>query len=153
MAMLLDGIADRLPGEPKQGRETMKNLFNKATGTAIAIAAAALLSTGTANAQATVIHHDADTEFGFCEIQGTNWGPPGNDGDTLSTDDLHIVISPSGNATFTCFFDAPTGLEPDKTEVRKDFVCNLPPEGAIATNSHSISTPRGRIVLKCSVND
>lgn len=121
----------------------MRNLFNKATGTAIAIAAAALLSSGSANAQAVVAK-------GFpCEIQPNAWSGTV----PLFTDDVsHFVESDSGNVNFTCVFDIPLGDEPDKAVKTTDFECLTGPGGA-AISQHSISTPGGKVILKCNVHN
>ena len=120
----------------------MRNLLNKATGTAIAIAAAALLSSGTANAQATVID-----DIG-CGILATDYGTGA--GSNLASTDSITVVTPSGNTQLTCFFDASGAGVPAKAVKMEGFPC-----GTLlgsTTDTQSIATPKGRVVLKCHVN-
>ena len=118
----------------------MRNLLNKATGAAIAIAVAALLSSGSANAQATVID-----DFG-CGLSGADYFGTA----FLNTTDTIAVVTPSGNTQLTCFFDAFAGQEPPKAVIIEGFVCGT--FLGLTNDSRTISTPGGRVVLKCNIN-
>ncbi|MCH8166515.1 MAG: hypothetical protein IIC03_01080 [Proteobacteria bacterium] len=94
----------------------MRNLLNKATGTAIAIAAAAVLSSGSANAfhvfpDTAAVFIDTDLDPGCGVFDGE--GHPkflvagGMPGDAV----LQAVITPSGNVKLTCNGDIRLAVE------------------------------------------
>ncbi len=131
----------------------MRNVLTKASGTAIAIAAAALLSSGSAYAShlggaehATVIN---EFEPG-CGL-GTDASGLSED---LFTTDIIAVITPSGNSQLSCFFDIPFGVEPARPMVNDGFNCVVFVSGGvgITTDSRSIATPGGRAILTCKIN-
>ncbi len=84
-------------------------------------------------------------DFG-CQIIPPDWGGPF----TLFTSDTHSVSTPSGNTTLKCFFDIPAGYEPSKAQKFKNFLCNT--FLGSTTNSKSVVTPGGQIVLTCQIN-
>ena len=84
----------------------MRNLLTKATGTAIAIAAAALLNSGSANAQALVIDDLSCKLFDSAMAVHTIF-PPALGGDAV----VQRVMTPSGNSKITCSGRLPAGAD------------------------------------------
>jgi hypothetical protein len=84
-------------------------------------------------------------DFG-CQIIPPDWGGP----ITLYTTDTQAVITPSGNTKLTCHFDIPSGLEPKKANVEKDFRCGT--FLGTTTDSQAVATPGGNVKLTCVIN-
>ncbi len=133
----------------------MRNLFNKATGTAIAIAAAAVLSTGSANAQATVLI-DATT-CGVVDAVGApnSISPPALGGDAV----IQQVLTDNGNSKITCNGTLTSGTLPgDAGLPNRAVIFSGPDDGSCSTGFgstndwHLVVTKSGRVALTCHVN-
>jgi probable HAF family extracellular repeat protein len=84
-----------------------------------------------------------------CVIKAGHWS---GDVDLICTK-CHKVTTPSGIVNVKCTFDIPAGKEPKQAVVIKGFTCNLLDEDgnviATTTDSHSVSTPSGKVHLTC----
>lgn len=140
----------------------MRNLLNKAGGVAIAVATAAVLSSGSANAQAAGAEVTIDQLF--CGVlvnvvnnvvTGVLIFPPGHpeeDGDAV----VQTVITPSGNLKATCsgsIVGLTTDL-PDKgartfTFDNTGLLCRVNPIGLLTEDWHQVVTKSGRVALTC----
>ena len=63
------------------------------------------------------------------------------------TENLHSVITPSGNTKLTCHFEAPPITE---TVVRRNFLCGT--FLGLTTKSHFVYTKSGNAKLTCRIN-
>lgn len=84
-------------------------------------------------------------DFG-CVIVPADW--PGSI--PLSTNDTHSVATKSGNTAMYCHFDIPAGMEPAKAVKYKGFPCGT--FLGLTFDSMSVSTPGGKVMLRCLVN-
>ena len=128
----------------------MRNLLTKATGTAIAIAAAALLNSGSANAQALVIDDLSCKLFDSAMAVHTIF-PPALGGDAV----VQRVMTPSGNSKITCSGRLPAGAA---TPPNRAAIFSGPDDGNCGTGFgvtddwHEVVTKSGRAVLTCHLN-
>lgn len=84
-----------------------------------------------------------------CVIKAGHWS-----GDVdLTAAKCRRTTSASGEISIMATFEIPAGKEPQRAIVIKGFTCNLLDEDgnviATTTDSHSVSTPSGKVLLTC----
>jgi hypothetical protein len=95
----------------------------------------------TVNADGATVIKEVD-----CQISPGHWS--GNF--ILFTNDIHSVVTPSGNIVLKCHFDIPAGAEPAKAVNISGFPCGT--GYGLTTDSKSVSTPGGKVRLTCQIN-
>lgn len=143
----------------------MRNLFNKATGTAIAIAAAALLSSGSALATEhvdppAVVMIDGVVCVVFDRAGNIFVLDPPPDGDAVA----QTVVTPSGNLKATCAGTIPADEFPilptrgadvfttDDNPFEVGLECFVNPIGLQTVDWHMVVTKSGKVSLSCHDN-
>ena len=147
----------------------MRNALNKASGLAIAIAAAALLGSGSAHAQGADVRID-ETGCRVFDAGGVNLfdiNIPFLGGDAV----VQAVMTPSGNSKITCAGTLPDiavlpGEEdpatmktlPNRAVIKTNFLCTttfLDMAGKIllTEDSFQVVTKSGRVKLTCFIHE
>lgn len=127
----------------------MRNLFNKASAAAIAVATAAVLSAGSANAQGATVFIDED--IGACSVFDGAGGLV-----LLTAADgavLQAVLTPSGNIKLTCNGKIAVGA-PQRAVFYSSDDLGIPC-GTIfgpADEWQEVVTKSGRVSLTCHFN-
>ena len=65
----------------------------------------------------------------------------------FATDNIHIVVTPSGNAHLVCHFVIPEGFAPQRAITAGGFPCTIGP--VQTTKSSFTATPGGKATLAC----
>jgi hypothetical protein len=72
----------------------------------------------------------------------------------FTEENIHAVLTPSGNLTFTCHFDIPQGFEPSRPILTGGSSCTvfLPTGEIFNTNTGKFTaTPGGQATFQCKV--
>ena len=106
----------------------------------------ATTATAQGNGGAVVLNANKDPLECSFEIEGI---PP-----LFTEENIHIVVTPSGNITLTCHFDIPEGFEPSRPILTAGSSCTffLAGETIIDNNSGKFTaTPGGQATFQCQV--
>ena len=67
----------------------------------------------------------------------------------LTSTDLIMLTTPSGNTVLICHFDIPEGHEPDKAIKKTGWLGYT--IGGFTANTQSVVTPGGKAVVRCEI--